>query len=196
MKLVDLFAYVKSLSENDQSILDVDIYRWVDSAIDRINIACKSSIPKTTGQPTTYEPEFDTRFHEALLLFAEARYRESDSDYNASQYFMRTFNEMVSEMQRDMTIKPSMRADNQVQQIVVSNASTMIYTLTMDYGSYFDLMSVYKNDVLVDPKWYTTSINNKTITFKGVTFAINDKITIVFENNSDLNNPPYGWWTF
>jgi hypothetical protein len=24
--------------------------------------------------------------------------------------------------------------------------------------------------------------------------TVNDKITVKFENNSDLNNPPYSWW--
>jgi hypothetical protein len=26
------------------------------------------------------------------------------------------------------------------------------------------------------------------------TLTVNDKITVNFENNSDLNAPPYSWW--
>ncbi len=193
MKLSDLFSYVKSLSENDQSILDEDIYRWVDSAIDRINVACQCNIPKTTGQPTTYEPEFDPRFHEALLLFAEARYRESDSDYNSAAYFMSTFNDMIRVMQRDMIIKPSQRVDYTIQQIVVTDATVLTYNLTMPISSYYSNLVVYYNDAELDKSNYKIAINTKTITFYNQ-LAVNDKITIEFVDDSALNNAPYEWW--
>lgn len=195
MQLADIKTYVKNLAEQDLSIQDADILRWINSAIDRINVALQADIPKITTQPDTYEPEFDSRFHESLILFANAKYRESDADFNSAGYFMNEFNSMLITMQRDMNIKPSQRKDRDVQQIVVTNASTLVYNLTMPYGSYFDLIQVYKNDVLVDPINYRLTLNTKQITFQGITLAVNDKITVVFENNSDLNNPPYEWWT-
>jgi hypothetical protein len=194
MQLSEIKAYVKSLSENDQSIADADIIRWIDSGIRKLNQLLKCNIPLTTGQPDTYVPAFDSNYHDVLLYFAEAKYRESDSDYQSAQYFTNMFNEMVMDMQRDMKLNPSIRTDPQVQQITVTSADTLVYNLTMNYGSYFDVFDVYQNDVWVDPKYYKISMQNKQITFTGITLAVNDKITIVFENNSDLNNPPYQWW--
>jgi hypothetical protein len=194
MQLSEINSYIKSLSENDQSIQDTDITRWIDSAIRRINQALKANIPVTTGKPTTYIPEFDANFHDALLYFAESKYRESDSDYQSAQYFTGLFNDMLRTMERDMDLNPSVRTDPQVQQITVTNASTLVYDLFMDYGSYFDKLDIYQNDKLVDPKNYNVSLTNKQITFTGITLVLNDKITIVFENNSDLNQPPYKWW--
>lgn len=194
MQMSEIFTAVKSLAENDQSIQNSDITIWVDNAINRINQALKTNIPLTSGKPTTYVPEFDIRFHEALVLFAVAKYRESDSDYNSAQYFLQTFNEMVNVMQRDMTISPSMRVDDNVQQIVVANASTLTYNLIMDYGSYFDTLTIYQNDVVVDSKYYSINMDKRQLTFKGITLTVADKITVLFENNSDLSNPPYQWW--
>lgn len=194
MMMSEIIAKVKSLAENDQSIANADITGWVDDAIGRINQAMKSNIPTTAGNTTSLVPAFDVRFHEALVIFAVAKYRESDADFQSAQYFSMQFDDMVRTMQRDMTLLPSVRVDDQIQQIIVTNASVFTYNLIMDYGSYFDYVSVYKNDILVDPLNYSTSLQKRQITFKGITLAVNDKITILFENNSDLNNPPYQWW--
>lgn len=196
MMMSEIITKVKSLAENDQSIPNTDITSWVDDAIQRINIALQCNIPTTSGNTTTLVPSFDVRYHEALVLFCVGRYRESDSDYNGAIYFNNKFEDMLKVMQRDMVLQPSVRTDYNVQQIVVTNATVLVYTLTIPYGSYFDMISVYKNDVIVDPKYYTFSIDARTITFKGITLAVSDKITIQFENNSDLNNPPYAWWSF
>ena len=196
MTLDEIISATRTLAENDQSISQNDIVTWVDMAINRINQALQANIPLTKGKPTTYEPEFDSRYHEALVMFAVSKYYEADSAYANAQYFMQQFENMVSLMQRDMEIKPSMRADYNVQQIVVTDPSVSAYTLNMPYGSYFDTVSVYRNDVPVDSKNYYLNPHNKQIVFTGITLSANDKITIVFENNSDMNNPPYQWWTF
>lgn len=194
MQMSEIFAEVKSLAENDLSIQDSQITKWVDQGINRINQLLQCDIPRTIGKPTTYIPEFDERFHECLILFSVGKYRESDSDYNAAQYLMGQFNDMCMQMQRDMVIKPSFRKDFNVQQIIVTDASKLTHYLSMPSGSYFDKVEVYKNDEIVDPGYYGISFGSRTITFKGVTLTVNDKITVVFENNSDLNNPPYEWW--
>jgi hypothetical protein len=196
MNMTEIFANTKSLAENDQSIPNADITAWVDMAIDRINAAIQCAIPKTKGQPLTYTPAFDTRYHEALVIFGVAKYRESDSAYNDAQYFMQQFDTMLMQMQRDMVKLPSTRTDYNIQQIVVSSSTQFSYNLTIPSGSYFDIINVYKNDVLMSSNEYTISNVSNTIIFKGVSLVVGDKITIEFENNSDLNAPPYSWWTF
>jgi hypothetical protein len=185
---------IMSLAENDQSIDDVAMETWIKQAINRINVALSSKIPTTII--ASQEPLFDERFHEALVLFGVAKYRESDSSYNDAQYFMGQFDDMVRVMQRDMELLPSTRMDYNHRQIVVTNNTIMSYTMDIPYGSYFDSITVYQNDKQVDPNYYSTSLQNGTLTFKGITLANGDKITIKFENNSDLNEPPYSWWTF
>lgn len=195
MQLSEIRAYVKDLAEQDLSITDAQVDRWVNSAINRINTALESNFPKIiTGAAGTYEPEFDERYHEILVIFANAKYRESDADFNSAGYFMNTFNDMLMDMQRDMEIPPAFRKDKDVQQIVVTNATTIGYNLSMPYGSYFDYISVYKNNVLLEPKYYRIALETKTITML-TTLVVNDKITVVFENDSALNQPPHAWWS-
>jgi hypothetical protein len=190
----EIVEAIISLAENDQSIDDVALARWVSNGIDRINITLNTSFPSSLSG--TEEPAFDSRFHEALVVFGVAKYRESDTSYNDAQYFMQQFNDMLMVMQRDMEIPPAFRKDKDVQQIVVTNPTTIVYDLSMPYGSYFDYISVYKNNELVNPINYRITLNTKKITFQGISLVPDDRITIVFENNSDLNAPPYQWWTF
>jgi hypothetical protein len=196
MNMTEIFAAVKELAENDQSIADATITRWIDQGINRINQALQSNIPKTSGQPETYVPAFDERFHESLVLFGAAKYYEGDSSYNNAQYFMGEFDSMVNTMQRDMVLKPSTIVDYNTQQIIVTDTSAFSYTLNMPYGSYFDVIEVFVNDVPVDPKYYTINSATRTLVFIGIPLVLNDKITVRFENNSDLNAAPYSWWTF
>jgi hypothetical protein len=191
MKLDEIFDAIISLAENDQSIDDVAMATWVSQGINRINMALNTTFPSSLNG--TDEPAFDSRYHEALVIFGVAKYRESDSAYADAQYFHQQFDDMVMRMQRDMVIPPSYKSDYNYKQIVVTNPTTIVYNLDIPYGSYFDDIFVYLNDVKLT-SGFTIDSNNGTITFVTVTLTVNDKITVQFENNSDLNSPPYGWW--
>lgn len=188
----EIIEAIITLAEGDQSISDVAVHRWIAQGIDRINMALHTSIPNSIIG--TEEPQFDKRFHESLVLFGIAKYRESDSDYAAGQYFLAQFEDMVRVMQRDMVIQPSIRTDYNVQQIVVTNILTFMYTLTIPSGSYYDTIKVYRNDSLLNSNTYMINVTAQTLTLVGITLVLNDKITVEFENNSDLNDPPYQWW--
>jgi hypothetical protein len=194
MTLEEILERVIELAENDQSISETSVTAWVDMAINRINQSLQSNIPVTTGQPTNYVPEFDVRFHESLVLFAVAKYYESDSSYSNSQYFLGQFEQMLNTMQRDMVLKPSTIVDYNTQQIIVTDVAAFSYSLSMPYGSYFDTIEVFINDVPVDPKYYSINSATRTLVLIGIALVLNDKITVRFENNSDLNSPPYQWW--
>jgi hypothetical protein len=64
-----------------------------------------------------------------------------------------------------------------------------VYNLDIPSGSYFDDIVVYLNDVKI-PSGFTIDSINGTITFTTVTLTVNDKITVKFENNSDLKFSP------
>lgn len=194
MEMQEIIERVRSLAENDQSIPQEDIYAWTDQAMQRINVALSAKFPLVKDQPTSYEPEIDNRWHEAFVVFCVAKYRESDSAYNESGYFMEQFNDMIMTMQRDMNIPPSFRADHNVQQIEVTDDTVISYDLEIPSGSYIDYIDVYHNNKKLKSTSFRVSSITETITLVGLTLTIGDKITVVFENNSDLNNPPYSWW--
>lgn len=195
MNLTELYSVIKVLAEDDQSLPDARISVWIDLAIDRINIALKCKVPKIAGKPLNYVPEFDERYHEALVMYALSKYHESDSAYSNAQYFVNQFEGMLMIMQRDMEIKPSIRADYNVQQITVTSISEYAYPLSMPTGSYYDHVTVFLNDV--ETKSFSIDTLRRRIRLNAsLVLKVGDKITVVFENNSDLNNPPYQWWTF
>lgn len=196
MNIDAIITETKRLCDDDQSIANADIQSWIDLAINRINQALKVNIPTISALPTTTVPSFDARYHEVLILFCIIKYREGDSDYTAAQYFQQQFNEMLSIMQRDMTIPPSLRMDESIQQIVVTDATVSVYTLTIPYGSYYSNLVVYWNDAIVDSRYYTIDQYDKTISFDvaNIIFVVNDKISIDYELNAITNQPPLDWW--
>lgn len=184
---------IKSLAEQDLSISDSDILVWCNQAIERINVELSVSIPELTGTDSE-EPAFDKRFHESLVLFSNAKYRESDADFNSASYFMAQFNDMLRKMQKEMEIQPSQQTEN-TQQITVTDATQMVYPLRIPLGSYYSTILIYLNDILLDSNSYLVSPELQTVTFKGVILQVGDKITVKYEYSPYLNNPPYQWWS-
>jgi hypothetical protein len=155
----------------------------------------KSNIPTVTDVGDIV-PAFDKRYHETIVNFCVSKYKEMDSAYGDASYFMGQFDEMLKDMQRDLVLLPSTIIDYNHQQIVVSDVTDFTYDLSMPTGSYYDTVSVYLNDIPLKNTNYKTMMNSRSIMFKGLTFVLGDRITIKFENNSDLNEPPYTWWNF
>jgi hypothetical protein len=194
VNVLEIVTATRSLAENDQSIPEADIVIWIDQAINRINTALQANIPMIKGLPTSSVPQFDPRFHEALVLFCVGKYRESDSAYNDAQYFMGQFQDMTIQMQRDMVLLPSTQVGYDWLQLV-GVTGTYVYNLNIPSGSYYDNIEVFLKDVKLE--YYTVNSANQTLSIKATqTITTGDKITVHFENNSDLNNPPYQWWGF
>lgn len=194
MTMDEIFEEVVILAENDQSISETNVLNWCNQALQRINVALQAKIPLIVDTGLTV-PAIDPRYHEALILFSVAKYRESDSSYNDANYFMGQFNDMVATMQRDMVIPPSQRGDYNIQQIIVPDSNTYLYALTIPDGSYYDDIKVYHNDVEIR-SFNVDSANRRINISATIPLVSDDKLTVIFENNSDLNAAPYQWWTF
>lgn len=192
MTFDEIMESIIVLAENDQSIDDTAMTVWIQQGINRINQALHTRIPTTVVG--NEEPKFDSTYHESLVLFGVMKYRESDSSYNDAMYFMDKFDTMVNLMKRDMAIPPSIMADFNTQQITVEDALVYDYQLTIPSGSYYDTVKVYVNDVEVK---HTVDQFNQLLRINPITTLVSgDQITVRFENNSDLNEPPYQWWSF
>lgn len=196
MVIDDIIRITKRLCDDDQSIQTSDLTDWIDLGIDDINQMLGTNIAHITGQPTnTTSPNFDSRYHQCLVFFCVAKYREGDSDYNAAQYMGKKFEDMLAVMQRDMPLNPSIRKDDNVLQLVAADTTGIFDVSTLDNGAYFSLLLVYQNDKDIS-KYCTFNhlTEQMTVDIVNAPIAVNDKITIIFEMNSAINNPPYEWW--
>lgn len=193
MTMDEILESVIELAENDQSIDDGSVIRWVNQAINRINTAVECNIPLVSDIGAVV-PAFDERYHESLVLFCVSKYRAADSSYGDADYFMAQFNDMVKDMQRDMVIQPSIRKGDGYQQIIVPIETPYTYTLDIPYGSYFSKLEVFHNDKLLDGSQYRVNLTSKLLILTGISLVYNDKITVHYESGADLNNPPHQWW--
>jgi hypothetical protein len=195
MKVDDIIREVKRLSDDDQSILTSDIQDWIDLGINRINQALKCNIATISSLSTSTIPNFDARYHEILVLFAVAKYREGDSDYTAAQYFMGLFADMLKVMERDMPKNPSIRLDDSIIQLVAADTSGIFNVPTLPTNAYFNNIFVYKNDNDISQYCTFNSLSKQMIVdIANAPISVNDKITVDYEINSALDTPPYGFW--
>lgn len=196
MVVDDIIRIAKRLCDDDQSIQTSDLTDWIDMGIDELNKNLSIQIPHITGLPTnSTSPNFDSRYHNILVDYCIIKYREGDSDYNASGYFLKVFNDKLQQMERDMPKNPSIRTDYDVMQLTPPDTTGVIPTNQLPYGAYFDNIRIYQNDVDITSYCTLDSVAmTLTIDITQLTVAITDKITIVFDNNAEMENPPYSWW--
>lgn len=196
MVVDDIIRIAKRLCDDDQSIQTSDLTDWIDMGIDELNKNLSIQIPHITGLPTnSTSPNFDSRYHNILVDYCIIKYREGDSDYNASGYFLKVFNDKLQQMERDMPKNPSIRTDYDVMQLTPPDTTGVIPTTQLPYGAYFDNIRIYQNDVDITSYCTLDSVAmTLTIDITQLTVAITDKITIVFDNNAEMENPPYSWW--
>lgn len=196
MKVDDIIREVKRLADDDQSIKTSDIQDWIDLGIDEINQNLKSNIPYISSLATSTIPKFDSRYHSILIKWCVAKYREGDSDYTAAQYFMKQFTDTLDMMQRDMPVPPSLRNDDSIIQLTATSDGQSIYNIpTLPLGSYYGSLKVYQNDSeITDYCTFNSRTKQMVIDTTSVTIKTNDTISIDFEINSELDNPPYTWW--
>ena len=192
MQYSEIKTQVRSLAEQDLSIQDADILAWVNQAINRINVDLNAAYKKLTGTDAEV-PAFDERFHESLIVFANAKYRESDADFNSASYFIAQFNDMIRKMQREMVVPVQFSKDPSLQQIDVTNATTMVYSITTPPEDYYSTISIYLNGAILDPSTYTISYDGKTLTLLNVTLQVGDRVTVKSEESY---NKPHVWWNF
>lgn len=196
MVIDDIIRITKRLCDDDQSITNSDLTDWIDMGIDAINQQIGANIDHITGQPTnTTSPNFDSRYHQSLVDFCVMQYRLGDSDYNAAAIFEKKFGDMLALMQRDMPLNPSVRKDDYVLQLVAADTSGIFDTSALDSGVYFNVLLVYQNDKEITQYCRFDYVTEQmTVDTGNAPIAVNDKITIVFEENPALNNPPFDWW--
>lgn len=196
MVVDDIIRIAKRLCDDDQSIQTSDLTDWIDMGIDELNKNLSIQIPHIAGLPTnSTSPNFDSRYHNILVDYCIIKYREGDSDYNASGYFLKVFNDKLQQMERDMPKNPSIRTDYDVMQLTPPDTTGVIPTNQLPYGAYFDNIRIYQNDVDITSYCTLDSVAmTLTIDITQLTVAITDKITIVFDNNAEMENPPYSWW--
>lgn len=168
------------------------ILGWFDDAQSKIGKRIGARFPKFLNkdgtQSTIDEPVFDEDYHELLVTFACARYRESDEAIGEAQYLDGLFESELNECATNMLVPPQYQDDENSQQFVLVDGQSSVTITKPTFTRYYSYIQVFHNGIeLFERQGYV--INNNVITLLVSTIA-NDRISVLWEESQIYNNPP------
>lgn len=166
-----------------------DAVEWLNSGKNQMAAAVNAKFPDLNSLDTSDTFVFDDVYHEAPVLYACASFKEQDSSLNEVNNFMVKFEQLKQEFVKNYVVPPQYRNDRLVQQFQASGGNQTFTITNEGYAPQFGDLKVYVNNLPV--RDFTTS--EYTFTCPNVTDG--DYVTAVWEEHTDLIDPPFNWWS-
>lgn len=190
---------------------DDAVYEWFNSGLNQLGVAVQAVFPQLSQ--TTDTPVIPSKYHEALVIFAAAKYKERDSSLSESGNFMQQFAEIKKEFNKFYDPPLQYRDDN-FSQLFTATAGQLAYVITNSTydPKYGDLKIFYNGRLLAGGVDYqivqapagsysqiqttntTTNDPNGFMLDASMTINAGDLISAVWEEHADLADPPYDFW--
>jgi hypothetical protein len=184
-------------SRVDDAPTDLTVIQWFDDAQNRLASALGAKFPKfiTNNKfDPTQEPVWDEKWHEALVVFACARYKEMETSLSEVQNFQMQFEDLKAEMTENYQIPLQYRDDRLVQQFTAIDGQTDFTITKLGYEPVYGDLQVFINGN------QTTDFRKKTDGTKGfilgatISLVSGDTVTALWDEHYDYQEAPYPWW--
>lgn len=188
MTLDELRGVIQGTVEENPSLTNT--IRWVNTMISTINLEMDISVPHLSftaagGESLPLPNEYSALF----INFCCAKSKEFDGSIGDASYYMNEFKELKKEFISTYQVPVYYRNDRLVQQFVASQDQT-VFTVTKEgYEPKYGDLKVFINGVRE-----TDPIINDDNTFETSARSAGDKVTALWEEHTDMVEPPYMWW--
>jgi len=193
----------------DDTIDSTTIVDYLNAGQNVMGMQVNALFTSLSAGTTTYTPVYDTKYHEIPVLYACMRIKEMDSVLTEAQNFRDQFETQLKYFVLNYRVPPSLRDDRMSQQYTASSGQTAFVISKLTYDPDSSTITVYKND----REWLgwskvtstvsdsssivttTTSTNDPNGIILNTACTAGDLITLVWDEHSDVANPPYSWWS-
>jgi hypothetical protein len=174
------------------------ILQWFDDAQNflgnRVGARFPSFLNPDGTQSTLVEPVWDSRFHDLLIIYACARYRESDEAIGEAQYLDGLFQSRLSETSEAIQIPMMYKDDEYSQQFTAVLGQTDFIITKPSFPPNSPNLAVYKDGFLLTNLMDYRLDQNK-ITILTVS-AGGENISAMWDTVNEFIQPPsyQGMW--
>lgn len=190
---MNISTLIKSTNDRLQETLPtLTIIGWFNEAqnklASRVEAVFPSLVNKDGTQSPITEPVWDDRFHDLLVIYACARFRESDEAIGEAQYLDGLFYDKLTDAVAEMDIPLQYKNNDNTQQFK-STEGQVDFTITKDtFHDTYGKVQVFVNGTELT-KFSDFSISGRTISL--LTPCIeNDLVSILWETPYTYNYPP------
>jgi hypothetical protein len=189
---MNLQQMIDAINRRVDDVVDSkDAAEWLNSGKNQMAIAVGAKFPDLDSSNLSGTFVFDDQFHEAPVLYACASFKEQDSALSEVGNFMTKFENLKKEFVRSYVVPPRYRNDRLSQQFIATAGQTSFIVTKDGYDPAMGDAKVYVNDQLV-----SSSIGTGNELILTVAASLNDCVTVVWEEHTDLIDPPFNWWTW
>jgi hypothetical protein len=187
----DLVAQV--LRRVDDSPSSANVVEWLNAGINVMATRVNAIFPLLSATDSNSKLPFDDKWSEIPVMYACARFKQSDLMTGDAQMYMQQFESLIREFIMRYEVPAQYKDDPNTEQFVALAGQT-VFTITKEtfHSATGDLV-VYKNN----KKLLTTQYEVTDTGFElALGASVNDFVTAVWEYHVDLLEPPYSWWTW
>jgi hypothetical protein len=177
----------------DDSPSSASVVEWINAGVNVMAMRVNAVFPMLSVTESTSKLPFDDKWSEIPVLYACARFKQSDLMTQDAQSYMNQFEMMVRDFVLRYEVPPQYKDDPNTEQFV-PQLGQVNFTITKEsFSAATGDLIVYKNNRKL------VKDTDFTVTETGFSLALGaqatDFITAVWEYHSDLQEPPYSWWT-
>jgi hypothetical protein len=188
---------ISLLNANVDDVVDVETaVRWLNAGQNQMAVEARATFTQLVSTNANGTFDFPEKFHEIPVLYASAMYQSSESSIGEKNSYLVQFQDGLKSFIENYDIPMEFRDDTNTQQFTKTSTDNNTYTITKRgyLDGYKSNLKVYINNV--ETTLFT--INDKSFTLTqivGVQVPVeNDKITAVWEDRPEMQEPPYTWW--
>lgn len=173
----------------DDTVSADDAVEWLNSAKNQMAIAVEANFPNLVASALESSFVFDSKYHEIPVLYACASFKEQESTLSEASNFMAKYENLKKDFVRNYVVPPRYRDDRLSQQFTATAGQTLFTVTKGNYDPPTGDAKVYINDQPVD--FETGDGKNFTLL---IALLGGEAVTIIWEEHTDLIDPPYNWW--
>ena len=192
-----LSEMIAMLNANVDDVVDnVTATRWLNAGQNQMAVEARAVFTQLDATDTNGTFDFPEKYHETPVLYACAMYQSSESSVGEKNSYLVQFQDSLKSFIENYDIPMSQRDDTNTQQFVKTALDANTYTITKRgyVDGYKSNLKVYRNNI--ETTLFT--ITDKSFTLTNLTGIqepqVGDKITAVWEDRPEMNEPPYTWW--
>lgn len=181
-------------SNVDDVVLNEDALMWLNAGQNKMAIAVNAKFPKlemTPAMDATFV--FPEEYHDLPVLYACAMYKAQDTSLQEKDSFMLQFLDGLREFASRYSPPIIYRNDETTEQFVVDDTLNNVFNITKNsYDPRTGKLRVYVNGIQTN---YFVKKADKS--FKILQSLVEgDRVTAQWEIHTDMQKPPYSWWSW
>lgn len=193
MTLQDMIDYINN--SVDDVVITKTAVAWLNAGQNKMAQTVGAKFPQLDATLSTSSQTFafDDKWHEIPVLYAAAMFKGADTSLQEKNIFMQQFNDGLKEFVMNWEVLPSLRDDRITQQFIATDQQTDFTITKNSYDPSTGDLVIYVNDIQTTNFRTDTDPTVKKF-YLNTPSTLSDKVTAVWEEHTDLVDPPYSWW--